>query len=253
MAKNTAPKTFLHDKKWWIDLFGNFLGALLGIIVTFGTSAYIESRSKQEMARKILLITIGDIDRSIHNMQAICDDMLQMDSCFRQVLGHAPDRIGELPDSVLVDFIRNFTDNRVYPMDASAERIFTQNMDIWRTIDDITLQQRIGNCFADCDTFYDIHAEWNEQRKKLAWKVVSLGERFDAGHAAAVRAMMETPEIRSFVRRHNYYATYLNAVVPFIKDENRYNKRDVAVTKADLEQFFAVDAEEYEPTDVDES
>lgn len=249
MVKDAAEKSFLRDKRWWIDLFGNFLGALLGIIVTFGTSAYIDHCSKQEMARKILLVTIGNIDRSINNMQDICGDMIEMDSCLRQVLGHTPDRIGELPDSVLGNFIRSLTVDRFYPMDTSAERIFTQNMDIWRTIDDITLQQRIGDCFADCDTFYNIHEEWDKQRKHLAWKIVSLNERFETKHVEAVRAMMEDPEIRSFVRRHDYYTVYLNAAVPFIKDENQYNKKDVDVTKADLERLFAVDAEEYESTD----
>lgn len=97
-------------------------------------------------------------------------------------------------------------------------------------------------------TFYNIRAEWNEQRKYLAWKIVSLGERFKT-EPEAVRAMTENLEIRSFVRRHNYYTIYLNAAGPFIRDGNRYNKRNAKVAETALEQIFAVDAEEYEQID----
>ena len=40
------------DKDFWKNTAGCTVGTLIGILLTFGTSSYLENRSKTEMARK---------------------------------------------------------------------------------------------------------------------------------------------------------------------------------------------------------
>lgn len=243
MIKSTDFDFFFHNRDWRGSLLANFLGALLGIIVTFGTSSYIEYRQKKEMARKVLLITLSNIDRSINNVQDMCNDMHKIDSCFTLVIKHYPDRLEELPDSILDDFVFQFTVNRVYPMDTSAERIFTQNMDVWRIIDNILLQKCIGDCFADCNTFFQIQQEWNDRRQPLAWTMLALKYETDRLDVTTVRKMLDNPDIRTFMHRHRYYTSYMSSALPYMKEESRRVKEQAGVTQEELEEFLAIDSE----------
>ena len=56
---------FFFTRQWWADLSTNFFGALLGIVVTFGTTGYLDYRDKRSMGRKTALMTISNIEFSI--------------------------------------------------------------------------------------------------------------------------------------------------------------------------------------------
>ena len=45
------------DKDWWKNTTGATAGTIIGIILTFGTTFYIENRNKAEMARKTVMMT----------------------------------------------------------------------------------------------------------------------------------------------------------------------------------------------------
>ena len=67
---------FFFTKQWWADLSTNFFGALLGIVVTFGTTGYLEYCDKKAMGRTAALMTIGDIEYSIRKLEQHQKDSL---------------------------------------------------------------------------------------------------------------------------------------------------------------------------------
>lgn len=71
---------FFFTKQWWADLSTNFFGALLGIVVTFGTTGYLEYCDKKAMGRTAALMTIGDIEYSIRKLEADCETFLRYDT-----------------------------------------------------------------------------------------------------------------------------------------------------------------------------
>ena len=52
------------DKDFWKNTAGCTVGTLIGILLTFGTSSYLENRNKTEMARKTVMLTLHNLDAS---------------------------------------------------------------------------------------------------------------------------------------------------------------------------------------------
>ena len=75
------------DKDFWKNTAGCTVGTLIGILLTFGTSSYLENRNKTEMARKTVMLTLHNLDASTRNMQTLLDELQQYDTLFTRADG----------------------------------------------------------------------------------------------------------------------------------------------------------------------
>ena len=73
------------NREWWANLSTNFLGALLGIIVTFGTTGYLEYKEKKGLERKAVLMTVSNIEFSIDALKDAYNSLQQYDTVFTTV------------------------------------------------------------------------------------------------------------------------------------------------------------------------
>lgn len=67
------------DKDWWKNTTGATAGTIIGIILTFGTTFYIENRNKAEMARKTVMITLHNLDSAIDTMEMLLQELQRRD------------------------------------------------------------------------------------------------------------------------------------------------------------------------------
>lgn len=84
------------DKDFWKNTVGCTVGTLIGILLTFGTSSYLENRNKTEMARKTVMLTLHNLDASTRNMQTLLDELQQYDTLFTRAASLMPDRLGQM-------------------------------------------------------------------------------------------------------------------------------------------------------------
>lgn len=78
------------DKDFWKNTVGCTVGTLIGILLTFGTSSYLENRNKTEMARKTVMLTLHNLDASTRNMQTLLDELQQYDTLLHGPLPLCP-------------------------------------------------------------------------------------------------------------------------------------------------------------------
>lgn len=89
--KKKMKQRFL-DKDWWKNTTGATAGTIIGIILTFGTTFYIENRNKAEMARKTVMITLHNLDSAIDTMEMLLQELQRRDSLFTRVCSLMPDK-----------------------------------------------------------------------------------------------------------------------------------------------------------------
>lgn len=250
-----SPKknSFLRKKQWWEGLFANFLGALLGIVVTFGTSGYLEFRDKKAMGRTAALMTISDIEHSIRKLETDCRSFQKYDTIFRAVLSRYPDKLEQVPDDTLFLYVNSFLDDKFFIVDPSAEGIFTHSSEIWRTLDNHTLQQRIGHCFAFRNTLNDFAIDLQKRQRLAAEEFFK--EKFFSDRRntyAAVRELTARPAVRHYLAVYPGDVDFLIGKVRILKRMNERNRQDMHITDAELAKYLEFSGEEYETPDVDE-
>lgn len=53
-----------YDTDWWKNMVISIVGTVVGIVLTFGTTFYIEKKDKEKMVRKTVVITLHNLDFS---------------------------------------------------------------------------------------------------------------------------------------------------------------------------------------------
>lgn len=228
---------FFNRKQWWTDLSTNFLGALLGIVLTFGTTGYLEYRDKKAMGRTIALMTVSDIEHSIRQLERDCRFYRQRDTVFRSVLGRYPDKLDQVPDDTLSLYLNSFFTDKIYVVNPAAEGIFTHSSDIWRTLDDYALQQRIGQCFALRNMLNDFSVRLQQRQQRAGEAFFTekfFGDRKD--FRGAIRELTALPAVRHYFALYPLDVEILVRQVQRLRSMNDRNKQDMAVTEEELEK-----------------
>ena len=239
------PK-FRPDKAWWRNMSGNFVGALLGIAVTFGTSALIQRHADKKLARKALINTIANIDRNLQSIDKECDKLLRNDTILRTVADRYPET-ERISRDTLNMFLSIFSDASFFALDDSPERIFTNSIETWETIDNPALQQSIGDCFAGKNMFFNIHNDLIGQQQEIFRKFCRQKYIYDHKNGAeAANAMLNMPEARNFVISHTAYANMLDRLLKLLAEINEQNKRIAGITDEEIDRTF-----DWETTDIE--
>ena len=167
----------------------SLVGTVVGIVLTFGTTFYVEKKNKAEMAHQTVVITLHNLDARIDNLKESTAKMSHIDTLFQAVLKHTPTDLDKMnPDTLLAAY-----DAFTY-LDISenvAESIFSNSIEVWEYMDDERIIGRISNC-------YMVSNYCTETQKELQAERLALFQEF----LKTQKSMKRTPETaRTFFQR----------------------------------------------------
>lgn len=220
---------------WWSNMTSSFVGALLGILITFGTSSYIEYRDKQEMMRKTTLMTIHNIDRYIISMEEEVQGLCQRDSVFQFILSRYPKQLHQVSKDTLELFLNSLNHINFFALDSSAEGIFTHSIDVWKNVENTLVIEGIGDCFAIKNMFVSHYEHIRDTRREIFLDFCS--KKFVTDYktpALVVRAFLDNPRARYFVAEYGLHVFLLGKCTEGLKALSQRNKEMISVTEEEL-------------------
>ncbi len=246
-AKVRMPKLW-GDMKFqgtFKELFLTFIGTTLSIILTFGTSAWIEQR-EAEQARKMLAMTIiHDIDEGLTVIKNRA--LIEERGCnITNYLLNNIDRLESISEDTLFIFFNYVSTtgfNTAEEFKMSNENIFNSSQDSWRTLNDRKFLYNVQE-------FYNARRILEQQTREWVYfqKPVTKAEEYQIfmenteknDHEAFVaicRRLLQSPRVRNYVlysyKRLNLYKDLL-----VFNDANEENKFLMNITEKDMEEFI---------------
>ena len=132
---------------WGKGFLTSVLGTTISILLTFGTSALIESKEKADAQRQTAMMVIHDIDVCVDQMEKMAKDEEERNNAVQYILAHL-DQIASLPEDTLelaIDMLTDYMGNPAI-FDNAKENIFKSSQDIWSNLDNMALIWRISIC-----------------------------------------------------------------------------------------------------------
>ena len=123
---------------WGKGFLTSVLGTTISIILTFGTSALLESKEKADIQRQTAMMVIHDIDVCVKQMEEMAEDEEKRNNAVQYILAHL-DQIASLPKDTLAlafGMITNYSDSYTI-FDNAKENIFKSSQDIWSNLDNM--------------------------------------------------------------------------------------------------------------------
>ena len=120
---------------WGKGFLTSVLGTTISILLTFGTSALIESKEKADIQRQTAMMVIHDIDVCVEQMEEMAKDEEEMNNAMQYILAHL-DQIASLPKDTIelaMDMLIDYDPDRAI-FDDAKENILTTwpSLIIWR-------------------------------------------------------------------------------------------------------------------------
>lgn len=225
------------DKSLWHNALGATFGTIVGIVLTFGTTYWLQQRDKTDMAHKIAKITLRNLDVRIGMMKKEVALLKQQDSLFQRVSAFMPDRLNKLPDDTLLLFI-NTMGHRTYNMtDRKSERIFSSSFEMWQYLDDVKIIGRISNCYTAVDFHNEIFEGLSRDASEAhrTWWSKMVTHDFP-NRVSAVKSMMNQANTQLLIERMPNAIKILDNLTDIAYRLNERNKEAMGISGEELEE-----------------
>lgn len=231
---NNKTKTLIRD------ILVNFIGAFLGIIVTFGTTAYIDYRAKQDRYKRIIISTIKETDFSIRSLEAAINELKATDSLYTRVVSCYPDHLHEISRDTLNLFVKKLSNSNYFSTGGVAHNIFKDNMAVIEEIDNFSLIYSLYGSISGIEMMHDIIDDIQSVREEL-FAAFSKKKHFDQypDAVSAVKAVLDIPEIYNYLfgQKHTILCIELEQFLETIKQINQECKNESGLTDEDFKRF----------------
>ncbi len=127
-----------HLNPWGKGFLTSVLGTTVSILLTFGTSALVDSKMQADVQRQTAMMVIHDIDMCVKKMEEMAKDEETCNDAIQYVLAHL-DQIASLPEDTLelaMDMLTEYSSEHNY-FDDAKENIFKSSQDIWGNLDNM--------------------------------------------------------------------------------------------------------------------
>lgn len=212
----------------------SIVGTVVGIVLTFGTTFYIEKKDKEEMARKTVVITLHNLDAKINNLESSLEWMMHADSLFQAIARRIPDHLKEVDEDTLLAAYDAFTYRDVSVSENIAESIFSNSIEVWEYVDDEHIIGRISNCYSFCSFCTETLDEMQQERTadyKDYLKQVKVIRRTPE----AVRQFFQRPELGYHIALHVLYTKMIDRTLKVVNQMHKRNKIELGISQEELD------------------
>ena len=122
---------------WWKTFLTSILGTTISIALTFGTTAWVSNKKKQDAQRQTAMMVIHDIDVSAALMEKKANLEEKSKNAVQYIMDHFS-QIDSLPEDTLwyaMAMISLSSDETIF--DDSKEKIFNSSQDTWSNLDNV--------------------------------------------------------------------------------------------------------------------
>lgn len=226
------------DYSWWKDATVATTGTILGIILTFGTTGYLEDRQQKLMADKTVKLAIHNLDASISNMEKLVEEMKQNDSIYHRAVALMPDSLKMMSIDSLQMVVSSFGSRRYYITDNSTKEIFSSSFEVWQNLDDLKVIGRIGNCYSILNTCSKEYDRMSDITNQAHFEFIK--ERLPEDYPSteeAVKAFLNRNDVIYALEWHGQLTNTLDNLVELARQLNERNKEDLGIGQEELDEI----------------
>jgi hypothetical protein len=225
---------------FWTQTLSCTLGTVIGIVLTFGTSAWIEYRERQEMERTAALMVIHNLDSFCEDLDEAVKDLQPIDSICFKVLG-AKDRLETIPEDTLDMFVNSFLSHSFNTHDQTTETIFSSNIETWKSIDNREFIDLAGNCFSAKKLMVKFQERLEEEKNDLTdlfLKTIAFGDKPPKSVHEKAAAILRSATFCTFiVKQHSFYLYGFKTGQKLLREKTEKCKQMMNVTDEELQEF----------------
>lgn len=223
------------DSDLFRELVISLVGTVIGIILTVGVTYWSEKRDKEEMARKVMLLTIHNLDVSISSMEHLVDELSRQDTIFNYVRERVTSAVSA---DTLDSFVSAMYSHHIRPIDSSTETIFSSNFEIWKYIYDPKIIGRIANCYSLMDKCGEEYIRIEKNKYDIFLSVYDIQSKSVRQSGKEMTdVLLSQNKVLSLMDALPYEISLLRSLIKNAKALNDRNKTELQVNQEEIDEI----------------
>ena len=225
---------------FWKQTLSCTLGTVIGIILTFGTSAWIEYREKQETERTAALMVIHNLESFVQDLALMVKELQTIDEVNTKVLA-AKDHLDTVSEDTLSMFVTGILSHNFNTIDETAETIFSSNIETWKSIGNSEFIELAGNCFSAKRLMVKFQERLEAEKDELSdmfLEKVTYSDHPTESLQETVATILRSSRCRRHIKKQgDFYLRGMEQGVKVLSEKTNQCKRLMNVTDEELKKF----------------
>jgi hypothetical protein len=228
---------------WGKGFLTSLMGTTISILLTFGTSALVDSKQKADTQRQTAMMVIHDIDVCIDQMEEMAKDEEKRNNAIQYVLAHL-DQTASLTEDTIELALNMLIDynpaNSIF--DDAKENIFKSSQDIWSNLDNMAFIDNMEN-------FYDQRREvsGNLEKNPIFVHPISYDEYIEMSRnsegyrlneVAVLKEKLKDPKVKFYVDLSTIRTRAYRTFAQMWKDISDRNKFIMNISDEELAEYI---------------
>lgn len=212
-----------------------FIGASFSILLTLGTANMISRCERHENQRLSAMMVMSNIESFARDLDEHSKILVLNDSVSTWLLNKPLEDLELMPERELNNLIDQATNLLFLSRDKSAENIFTNNVETWKNIGNVSFIDNVGQCFAAMNS---VEEYWNKRVNDVNETILDIKDHPDnyEGNTLPIKILHSNKVRRTLVGIH-HLRSYLSYVAATMRFYNLYNMEAIGITEKEVMAF----------------
>ena len=224
---------------WLKELLMTTLGTTISIVLTFGTSAWLDHRQQIKNRRQTAMMVLSNIEDFVWNMRYIDSTLVKYDSTLTRIAALPRDSVLRLNEDESQAFLEAVFTNTLLQRDKTAENIFTNDISTWRDVGNLRFISNVGECYSfinDIEKNYRIQLDRKGEISQHFMEECDY-ENMTAGECVA--AILDIKGAKVLIDDFTgSFVHYFERSIDDLLQYNRNNMRLIGVTREEVMNFI---------------
>lgn len=220
------------------------LGTTISIILTFGTTSYINKQKDEEARRLVAMTIISDIDQSTKVVKSLMNAEEKghdVSSCLMNNLDHL-ESISDDSLFIFFEYIGRSSFNVDQEFKKANENIFNSNQDSWRKLNDRKFLNNVQEIYNARSVLERQMKEWVYFQKPLTeeeeYQLIMNSDALTTREAflPVCRKLLNSSRVKNYIAHYQMRIKCYRRIMEYL-NKNEENKLLMDITEQDLENF----------------
>ena len=230
----TMPNKFF-DRNWWKDFVVAILATTVSIVLTFGTSKWVERNNQKKERRLTALMVMSSIESFARSIDESAEVWDRLDSVAVWLLRMPIEEVQRLGEEPFKDAVNEVFQAPIIRHDQTAETIFSSNIDTWKNMGNFQFVDNVGACFSQMNW---IEGKINEESVEYTENQARIFNNFsDYPGKTFTEKLLRDEQARKQLQMPNSFKAWLAYCSDNLRRMNRKNMKLIGIPEEEVFAF----------------
>ena len=232
-----APKPKVNvDGKPFLKQVGMIvLSTTISLSLTLGVLQLLDMQAKKKDRRLSAMMVMSNIESFARTLELRAEKMAPTDSMAAWLLSMPIEDLELMPEKELAALVDRATTVATLNHDRSAENVFTNNIETWKNVGNVSFIDQVGSCFSAINGVEEQFNDWAKGVSEALHDVSINPDKYEGSNRTL--KCLHSDKVRASMAAMHNRRCWLKYAAAVLRYHNRSNMKSIDITEQEVMDY----------------